>query len=276
MALIHPQIDPNILSIGPVHITWYGMMYVLGFGFGLLLGRHYAATRPGLGWTKDQVSDFFTWLMLGVILGGRIGYIVFYVVGAEGFSPIIADPLLPLRVWNGGMSFHGGLIGVTLACIGYAYRHQRRALDIGDFVAPLVPFGLFFGRIGNFINGELWGKPTDLPWGMIFPHAPDHLPRHPSQLYEACWEGIILLVILNLYVRKPHVRGRVTGLFLVMYAIGRFLIEFVREKDVQMNYYLFHMTMGQMLTLPMLFIGLWLLLRPVKDAPLPYQHKDSV
>lgn len=272
MALHHPQISPDIFSIGPLHVTWYGTMYVIGFTLGLWLGMRRAVSRPGLGWSKEQVSDLLTWMMLGTILGGRIGYVLFYVIGADGFAPILRDPLLPLRIWDGGMSFHGGLIGVSLALMGYAYKHGRRTLDIGDFVAPLVPFGLFFGRIGNFINGELWGRPTELPWGMVFEHAPDALPRHPSQLYEAFWEGIVLFAVLNVYAMKPRKHGRVVGMFLAVYALGRFLVEFVREKDAQMSYYLFHMTMGQMLTVPMALIGLWLLLRPVKDLPQSYQE----
>ncbi|SUO95392.1 prolipoprotein diacylglyceryl transferase [Suttonella ornithocola] len=276
MALHHPQFDPVIFSIGPVSATWYGLMYVIGFLLGYWLGLYQAKTRPGLGWNAEQVGDLLTWLMIGTIVGGRLGYVLFYIIGADGLAPIIADPLLPFKITDGGMSFHGGLIGVTLACIGYAYCYHRHTLDIGDFIAPLVPFGLFFGRMGNFINGELWGRPTDLPWGMIFTTAPDRLPRHPSQLYEAFWEGIVLLILLNWYARKPRPRGRVTGLFLVGYALGRFLVEFVREKDAQMSYYLFHMTMGQMLTIPMAAIGIWLLVRPVKAASLPFVNKASV
>lgn len=270
MALQHPQIDPAIFALGPIKPTWYGLMYVLGFTLGYALAIYYAKRRPALHWNKDQLGDLLFWLMLGTILGGRLGYILFYLVVPYGVNILVKDPILLFRIWDGGMSFHGGLIGVTIACIGYAYKHQRKILDIGDFIAPLVPIGLFFGRIGNFINGELWGRPSDLPWAMVFPSASDKLARHPSQLYQAVWEGILLFIVLNLYAKKVRRRGQTTGMFLLVYAVGRFLVEFVREKDAQMGFYL-GMSMGQLLCVPMALIGLYLLLRP---APL-VAHSDS-
>lgn len=269
MALQHPQIDPVIFALGPIKPTWYGLMYVLGFSLGYLLGVYYAKRRPALGWDKDQLGDLLFWLMLGTILGGRLGYVLFYMLVPYSIDILIKDPMLPLRIWDGGMSFHGGLLGVTIACIGYAYKYERKILDIGDFIAPLVTIGLFFGRIGNFINGELWGRPTDVAWGMVFPSAGDHLARHPSQLYQAAWEGLLLFIVLNLYACRPRYRGQTTGLFLLLYAIGRFLSEFVREKDAQMSFYL-GMTMGQLLCLPMALIGLYLWLRPQSAPPKPY------
>lgn len=258
MALVHPEINPDIFSIGPVHATWYGLMYVLAFVIGYALAVYKA--KRSTDWQKEEVGDLLTYIMLGVILGGRIGYVLFY-----GLDFWRQDILYPLKVYDGGMSFHGGLIGVFVACFWFARKHQKTTLQIGDFIAPLVPIGLFFGRIGNFINGELWGKATDLPWGMIFQRAPDSLPRHPSMLYEAALEGIVLFCVLWIYAGKARARGKVTGLFLLGYAICRFAVEFVREPDAQLGYLAFHwLTMGQVLCIPMALIGLWLLLRKRK------------
>ncbi|WP_298066563.1 prolipoprotein diacylglyceryl transferase [uncultured Mailhella sp.] len=251
----YPSIDPVALSIGPVQLHWYGLMYVFAFLAGWLLGRQ-RASRPWSSWTKEQVDDFVVWVMLGVILGARLGYVLFY-----DFSVYLRDPLEILRVWNGGMSFHGGLLGVVTASLIWGRRHGRGLVDILDFVAPLVPTGLFFGRIGNFINGELWGKVTELSLGMVFPGG-GPLPRHPSQLYEAGLEGVCTFLILWIYSSKPRPRGAVAGLFGVLYAVSRIFVEFFRVPDAQLGYLLGGwLTMGQLLCLPLLAAGLWLLVR---------------
>lgn len=257
MALQHPQIDPYIFEFGFIKPTWYGLMYVVGFLLGYWLGLYRAKNDPK--WSREAVGDLLTYIMLGVILGGRVGYVLIYGMGFWA-----QDWLYPLKIMDGGMSFHGGLIGVTLACMLFARKHEKTTLEIGDFIAPLIPIGLFAGRIGNFINGELWGRATDLPWGMIFQTAPDRLPRHPSQLYEAFWEGIVLFVVLWFYSATPRVRGRVTGMFLLVYGMGRLLIEFLREPDKQIGFVgIPGLTMGQLLSVPMVLIGLWLLKRRV-------------
>lgn len=255
MALIHPQIDPNIFSIGPIHATWYGFMYVLGFACVYIFGS-IRSKKAHACMTVEQLSDFLTYVILGVILGGRIGYVLFY-----GLSFWADDWLYPLKIYQGGMSFHGGLIGVTVACFLFSRRINRHFLEVGDFIAPLVPFGLFFGRIGNFINGELWGKTTNFFLGMVFPGA-GNLPRHPSQLYESFFEGLVLFIILWIYSSKPRKAGSVAGLFLLGYAVARFLIEFVRMPDAHLGYIAFGwLTQGQILTLPMFLFGAYLLLR---------------
>jgi len=251
----YPSIDPVALSLGPLQVHWYGLMYVFAFAAGWLLGR-WRASRPWSQWTVQQVDDYVTWVMLGVILGGRIGYVLFYDLAAY-----LADPVEILRLWNGGMSFHGGLIGVVSASWLWGRRNGRTLVDILDFVAPLVPSGLFFGRIGNFINAELWGRVTESSFGMVFPGA-GPLPRHPSQLYEAGLEGLLTFVILWLYSSRPRPRGRVAGLFAVLYSLSRMFVEFFRMPDAQIGY-LFGgwFTMGQLLCLPLLAAGLYLLFR---------------
>ena len=249
----YPAIDPVAVSFGPVRLHWYGVMYIAAFLAAWLLGRCRAA-RPGSGWTADQVDDLATWAMLGVVLGARLGYILFYDLDAY-----LADPLEVFRVWNGGMSFHGGLVGVLSAALWWSLRHKKRFLDVTDFVAPLVPPGLFFGRLGNFINGELWGKVTTVDWGMVFPGAGE-LPRHPTQLYEAGLEGLLLFTILWVYSRKPRPLGAVSGLFAVLYALCRIGVEFFRLPDPQLGYLFFGwVTMGQVLCLPLLLAGVLLL-----------------
>ncbi|PWM67278.1 MAG: prolipoprotein diacylglyceryl transferase [Desulfovibrionaceae bacterium] len=251
--LPYPAIDPVAVSFGPVRLHWYGVMYIAAFLAAWLLGRCRAA-RPGSGWTADQVDDLATWAMLGVVLGARLGYILFYDLDAY-----LADPLEVFRVWNGGMSFHGGLVGVLSAALWWSLRHKKRFLDVTDFVAPLVPPGLFFGRLGNFINGELWGKVTTVDWGMVFPGAGE-LPRHPTQLYEAGLEGLLLFTILWVYSRKPRPLGAVSGLFAVLYALCRIGVEFFRLPDPQLGYLFFGwVTMGQVLCLPLLLAGVLLL-----------------
>ena len=229
-------------------------MYLLGFLAGWALGR-YRASRPNSGWTAAQVDDLVFYIALGVILGGRIGYILFY-----SFGNFLRDPLALFRVWEGGMSFHGGFLGVLLAMVLFARKHYKGFWPTMDFVAPLIPPGLFFGRIGNFINGELWGRVTDLPWGMVFRQTGDGLPRHPSQLYQTALEGVALFLIVWLFSAKPRPAMAVSGVFALSYGVFRFLVEFVRQPDPQLGYLAFGwLTMGQILSLPLIAVGIVLL-----------------
>ena len=265
--LAYPAIDPVALSIGPFELHWYGLMYVVAFLLAWSLGT-WRATRPASGWKREQVDDLVTWAMLGVVLGARLGYILFYDLAAY-----LADPMEILRVWNGGMSFHGGLIGVLLATFFWSRRQDKAYLEVLDFAAPLVPTGLFFGRIGNFINGELWGKVSDVPWAMIFPTGGD-LPRHPSQLYEAGLEGLLLFLIVWTYSRKPRPLGAVAGLFATGYSCARIFVEFFRVPDPQLGYlYGGWLTMGQILCLPLLTVGVALLLYAAYQARHPQKSK---
>jgi phosphatidylglycerol:prolipoprotein diacylglycerol transferase len=254
--LIHPGFDPIAVSIGPLAVRWYGLMYLLGFAAGWWLGR-LRARRAGSGWTEEQVSDLLFYVALGVVLGGRVGYVLFYTQQA-----LLDDPLLLLRVWEGGMSFHGGLLGVTVAVWLFARRHHFGLFKVTDFVAPLVTPGLFFGRIGNFINGELWGRPTDVPWGMVFSNpGAGSLPRHPSQLYEAALEGLLLFLVLWSYSSRPRPTMAVTGLFLVGYGSLRILVEFTRQPDDHLGFVaLDWLSMGQLLSLPMVVLGATLMI----------------
>ncbi len=253
--MLAPQIDPVAISIGSLELRWYGIMYILAFLSAWLLGR-YRASRPQNNWTVEQFDDILTLGMFGVILGGRIGYVLFY-----DFAHFVSDPLEIFRVWNGGMSFHGGLLGVIVAMLYSAKKMGRSFWEVGDFIAPLVAPGLFFGRIGNFINGELWGSVTTVPWGIIFPYAGD-LPRHPSQLYEAFFEGLVLFIILWIFSSKKRPLGAVSGMFGLCYGLARFGVEFVRMPDAHLGYLaLGWLTMGQILSLPLIFIGAWLVIR---------------
>ncbi|GFH62663.1 MAG: prolipoprotein diacylglyceryl transferase [Candidatus Desulfovibrio kirbyi] len=248
-------INPVAFSLGSFQVRWYGLMYLAGFAAGWWLGRMRAA-RSGGRWPATYVDDLLTCAMMGVILGARLGYVLFY-----DLAVYIRDPAEILRIWNGGMSFHGGLLGVLAAFVYFARTRKKSFLEVADFTAPLVPLGLFFGRLGNFINGELWGKVSNLPWATVFPGA-GSLPRHPSQLYEATLEGLALFVALWLYSAKPRKAGRVAGLFALGYGSARFLVEFVRSPDIQLGYLAFGwLTMGQLLCIPLIGVGLWLLCR---------------
>lgn len=252
--MTYPMIDPVALDLGFLKIHWYGLMYVFGFlgGYALTL------RRIGLGkfpLTKEQMSDFLGWIALGVILGGRVGYMVFYQP-----DRLLADPLSLLYVWEGGMAFHGGLLGVVALTWLYARKVGVQPLVLGDALAPVIPIGLGLGRIGNFIGGELWGRTSDVPWAMVFPGAGPE-PRHPSQLYQFFLEGVVLFAVLWWFSSRPRRRGQVTGLFLLGYGLARFSVEFVREPDAHLGFiWMNWLTMGQLLTLPMIAVGLWLLL----------------
>lgn len=255
-----PVIDPIAISLGPLDIRWYGLMYLVGFLFAFWLAGRQCIKSNGL-WNKEQASDLLFYGFMGVILGGRAGYVLFY-----QFPYFLENPLYLFKIWEGGMSFHGGVIGVVLAIIYYAKANKRSILAVGDFVVPLLPVGLGAGRIGNFINSELWGRVTDSPFGIIF-HNGGPLPRHPSQLYEFALEGVVLLIILLTFNRKSRPDGSVAGLFLVGYGVFRIIIEFARQPDAQLGFLTFGLTMGQILSVPMVIIG---------SALIAYAYKNNV
>lgn len=254
-VLIHPQFNPVALSLGPLSVHWYGLMYLLAFLQFWWLGRRRILTHPQLsqaGWTMQQLDDLLFYGVLGVIAGGRLGQVLFYEPGYY-----LTQPLQIFAVWRGGMSFHGGLLGVLLAMWLYARKTGRSWLEITDFVAPLVPLGLAVGRIGNFINGELWGRAADpsLPWAMVFPRV-DDLPRHPSQLYQAGLEGLTLFVVLWIYSGRTRARGAVSGVFLIGYGVLRWIAEYFRSPDEGIFGFSYTVSMGQWLSLPMIVAGI--------------------
>ena len=249
---IHPQFDPVAIHIGSFGIHWYGLMYLIGFLAFLLLGRYQIQHKPWFGWNNQMLDDALFYGALGVILGGRIGYVLFY-----QFSSFMQHPLDIFKVWQGGMSFHGGFLGVLTAMFFFTRKHPQPWLKIMDFVAPLVPIGLGAGRMGNFINGELWGRATNSNFGMIFPQA-DNIVRHPSQLYEFALEGIALFCILWWFSRKQRPVGAISALFLIGYGSFRFLVEFTREPDSYLGLLQLGLSLGQWLSLPMILLGIWM------------------
>ena len=258
MALDFPDIGPVALSIGPLDIRWYALSYLVG----ILLGWRYVVSiiardegKEGV-FSKEHIDDFLSWAVVGVILGGRMGYVLFY-----QFDMYLSDPLAVFRVWEGGMSFHGGALGVIIAMIVYSWRKKKNVLRLTDPVCAAVPIGLFFGRLANFVNGELYGRVTDAPWGMVFPRGGE-LPRHPSQLYEAALEGAVLFLILFLLMRNDKIRNRpgiISGVFLIGYGLSRMFIEMFREPDQQIGFIMQYFTMGQILCVPMILGGSYLI-----------------
>ena len=248
--LTYPEIDPVAFSLGPLTVHWYGLTYLVGFVGGWALGVY----RSKQAWspvTKKQVEDLLFFVALGVVLGGRLGYVFLY-----NFGQFLEDPLWLFRVWEGGMAFHGGLIGVVVAVLLFAKKTNNKFIDVMDFCAPLVTIGLGSGRIGNFIGQELWGRASDVPWAMVFPKAGDGIARHPSQLYQAFLEGLVLFLVMFWFSSKPRPRAAISSLFLIVYGIFRFFVEFFREKDAHIDYIFDWMTRGQLLCIPMVLIGL--------------------
>jgi phosphatidylglycerol---prolipoprotein diacylglyceryl transferase len=258
--LTHPQFDPIALQLGPLAIHWYGLMYLIGFLSLLLLGKWRANRHPEAGWKSSELDDILFYGALGVIIGGRLGYVIFYQP-----AYYLSHPIEIAYLWQGGMSFHGGFLGVLAAMVFFARKTGKRWLAVMDFVAPLVPIGLGAGRMGNFINGELWGRATDVPWGMVFPQI-DNLARHPSQLYQFALEGVVLFILLWWYSSKPKPMGAVSGLFLIGYGTFRFLVEFTREPDSFLGLLALNLSMGQWLSLPMIIIGVWMLRHALKKG----------
>jgi len=259
--LVHPQFDPIAFHVGPVGVHWYGLTYLAAFALFLVLANHRVKLPwwADKGWTRTDVDDLLFWGVLGVVLGGRLGYVLFYK------PDFYVDHVLDIfKVWEGGMSFHGGMLGVIAAMAGFARVRGRTFLEVTDLIAPCVPTGLAAGRIGNFINGELWGRqaPSDLPWAMLFPQAPDGgtLPRHPSEIYQFLGEGMLLFVLLWLYARKPRVTGQISAAFLFGYGVLRFAAEYFREPDDFLGYRALGWSQGQWLCVPMIVAGIamWL------------------
>ncbi len=259
--LIFPNIDPVAFQIGPVAIHWYGLSYVASFLLCLAYAKHTARKHPATGITPDRLESLLTTAILGVILGGRLGYVLFYNLGHY-----LEYPLDVFKVWQGGMSFHGGLIGVILAMCWFAWKHQVNVVDLADRVAPAVPIGLFLVRIANFVNAELVGRQADptLPWAMLFPYPHDQFARHPSQLYEAILEGLVLFILIYLATRKTMVRWQPVGIFLSGYALARIFVECFRTPEITHNLGILSITQGQLLSLPMLALGLYFLYLPTR------------
>ncbi len=252
--LIHPQFDPVAISLGPLSIHWYGLTYMVAFGLFLLLANRRLKHEPYQqeGWTARDVEDLLFWGMVGVIVGGRLGYCLFYKPGQY-----LSNPIDIFKIWQGGMAFHGGMLGVIVAMAYFARTRGKKWLQVTDFIAPCVPTGLASGRLGNFINGELWGRPAnpDLPWAMVFPQAADNVARHPSQLYQFALEGMLLFALLWLFARKRRALGEVSAVFLLGYGLMRFAAEFFRQPDSFLGLLSFQMSMGQWLCVPMIATG---------------------
>lgn len=262
--LHYPSIDPVALQVGPVAIHWYGLMYLIGFALVWLLGRR-RINQGHTDLTLRDLEDIIFYSVLGVIVGGRLGYALFYKP-----AEYLAHPLKIFYLWEGGMAFHGGLVGVIAVLLLYARKRKMHLLQIGDFVAPLIPLGLAAGRLGNFINGELWGRPTNLPWGMLFPQTGDGVARHPSQLYEMALEGFVLFALLWWFARKPRPMGQISAVFLMGYGAFRFAVEYTREPDYYLGLLAGGLSMGQLLSLPMMIAGaLIFVLAAKKSSPVP-------
>lgn len=272
------EFDPVIFTLGPITLRWYGLMYLIGFLFAMWLAKHRMKTsNTNISWNENEIENIMYVSFLGIFLGGRCGYILFY-----DFSFFIKHPINMFKIWEGGMSFHGGLIGFIIVIIYYAKKTKKNFFQITDFFAPLVPFGLGLGRLGNFINGELWGRVTSLnnPLAMLFPGSmnedikfikshPEYkvffnhygmLPRYPSQLYEALLEGLLLFLVLNIFIQKKRPTCSVSGLFMMCYGICRFLIEYFREPDIQLGFFYNLFTMGQILSIPMIVSGIFIII----------------
>ena len=264
--LVHPQFNPVALALGPLQIHWYGLTYLVAFALFMALANA-RARQPwyaDAGWTKRDIEDLLFWGVLGVVLGGRIGYALFY--KPDHYA---ANPLEILAVWKGGMSFHGGMLGVIIAMVAFARSRGRPWLQVTDLIAPCVPTGLASGRIGNFINGELWGRPADpgLPWAMVFPQSGTDIPRHPSQLYQFALEGLLLFVLLWVYARRPRATGQVSGAFLLGYGLFRFIAEYFREPDSFLGPLALGLSMGQWLCVPMMAAGVALWVWATRPGP---------
>jgi phosphatidylglycerol:prolipoprotein diacylglycerol transferase len=257
LAIPFPAIDPTLIQLGPISIRWYALAYIAGIVIGWQWMKRLVGLHPVVA-TKQQVDDFVTWAVLGVILGGRLGYVLFY-----GFERYISVPWEVFYVWQGGMSFHGGAAGVIVAILLYCRQQKISILGFGDRICAIVPIGLFFGRLANFINGELWGRVSDVPWAMVFPTG-GPLPRHPSQLYQAGMEGLVLLAIVQTLIHIPAIRARLgftAGAFLAGYGLARIIGEFFRQPDAQLGFLFGGATMGQLLSIPMVLVGLFFMLR---------------
>ncbi|MEE9352318.1 MAG: prolipoprotein diacylglyceryl transferase [Thiotrichaceae bacterium] len=260
--ITHPNIDPVAIKLGPLAVHWYGIMYVIGFLAFLYLGKM-RARRKGSLIAPEQVDDMMFYGALGVVLGGRLGYVLFY-----SFDKFLQDPIMLFKTTQGGMSFHGGLLGVLFISWLLARKYKLKFLEIGDFIAPMIPIGLGAGRIANFLNQELWGKPTDVAWGVVFPKSGDGIARHPSQIYEFLLEGVVLFLILWIYSKKPRPVGRISGLFLLFYGLFRAFVEFYRLPDAHVGYLAFGwLTEGQLLSLPMIIFGLILIALSYRHLP---------
>jgi phosphatidylglycerol:prolipoprotein diacylglycerol transferase len=270
---VHPQFDPVALDFGGFGVRWYGLMYLLGFALALLLGRMRAVRDPWRGWTARAMDDVLFYCVVGIIAGGRLGYVLFYKP-----AYYLQHPLEIFFIWQGGMSFHGGFLGVLVALWVFGRRTGRHWLATTDFIAPLVPSGIAAGRLGNFINAELWGRPTEVSWGVIFPTV-DALPRHPSQLYQMALEGVLLFVLLWWFSRRARPVGAVSGLFLTGYGLARFLVEFTREPDSFLGLLAFGLSMGQWLSAPMVAAGIamiwWAYRHPVGMSQTPQARSSA-
>ncbi len=261
----YPDIDPVAIALGPLKIHWYGLTYLVAFLAGWSLAK-YRASRPGSGWVPEEIGDIVFYIVLGVILGGKLGSVFFY-----QFDQFVQHPIATLNPMNGGMSFHGGFVGVLVALYLYGRKTGRTFFQVSDFIAPAFPIGLGAGRVGNFINGELWGRTTDVPWGMVYPHVGPE-PRHPNQIYQILGEGVLLFLLVWWFSSKPRPRAAVSGVFCVGYGVYRFLVEFVREPDAQLGFIALNwLTMGQLLSVPMVIAGALMLYfaysRRIMDQP---------